>query len=386
MMVGMSYPVSSSTKLTPEVQQIVSGSREKLVPVIIQTKQGLTKKHQNLVSQQGGKVKRNLNIIKSFSAELPAKAIEALAKQDDVLHISYDGRVEAVLDVATQVIGAPTYWTSSYTGKGVTVAVIDTGIYPHEDLVEPTNRIIAFKDYINGYTQPYDDNGHGTHVAGIIAGNGSKSDGLYQGVAPEANLVGVKVLDDTGTGSKSDVIAGIQWVVDNKDAYQIKVMNLSLGAPATESWKTDPLSLAAQAAWEAGVTVVAAAGNNGPKEGTITTPGINPNIITVGAIDDNGTVDTADDIIASFSSRGPTIDGLEKPDVYAPGVNITSLQADTNYKPKGKKSGSRGKSKAAQANARGKPSKTTSLQPYFTMSGTSMATAVIAGKEALLLD
>lgn len=157
----------------------------------------------------------------------------------------------------------------------------------------------------------------------------------------------------------SDVIAGIQWVVDNKDIYGIRVINISLGALATESYTTDPLSQAVEAAWNAGLLVVAAAGNNGPEPGTINTPGINPNIITVGATDDRGTVENLDDVIADFSGRGPTVDGLTKPDLVAPGVGITSLVSDTSYIPK-KNSGSAGKpGKAAQAEPQEKPAQTT---------------------------
>ncbi len=373
-------------KVTSELASKINNNTKQLIPVIVQTQQGLKEKHKTLIVNSGGKIKYDLSLIKGFSADLSASAIEELSKEDDVIGISYDAEVHTCLDIAAPAINAPAAWAAGFTGKGVTVAVVDTGIYPHPDLTQPNNRIVAFKDFINKKTLPYDDNGHGTHVTGIIAGNASMSNGQYKGVAPEANLVGVKVLDNTGSGRSSDVIAGIQWVVQNKNAYNIKVMNLSLGAPATESYTTDPLSQAAEAAWNAGLVVVAAAGNSGPAPGTINTPGINPHIITVGAADDRGTVETGDDVIAEFSSRGPTIDGLTKPDLVAPGVSITSLASDTSYLPK-KNSGLGGKpGKANQANTQGKPTQTTITNYYVTMSGTSMATPMVAGTATLLLE
>lgn len=356
---SFSASFAAQEKITTELANKIKNGSNSLIPVIVQTKHGMQEKHKNFVQQSEGKLKHDFSLIRGFSADLPASVIEEHSKDEDVVRITYDSEVYACLDTATASINAPAAWVTGLTGKGITVAVIDSGIYPHPDLTTPNNRIAAFKDFINKKTAPYDDYGHGTHVAGIIAGNGGKSNGLYKGVAPEANLVGVKVLDSTGTGRTSDVIAGIQWVTQNKDAYNVKVINLSLGATAKESYTTDPLSKASEAAWNAGLVVVAAAGNGGSATGTINTPGINPNIITVGAVDDRGTVDTGDDVIASFSGRGPTIDGLTKPDLVAPGVNITSLAADTSYLPK-KNSGSGGKpGKAAQAQTQGKPAGTT---------------------------
>ncbi|WP_143311883.1 MULTISPECIES: S8 family serine peptidase [Carboxydocella] len=336
------------------------------------------------ITKSGGKVNKSLPLMKGFAAEITPKQIQEIAAREEVRHISLDSTVEALLDVATQTLGVPEQWSLGNTGKGRVVAIVDSGIYPHPDLSQPNNRIIAFKDFINGKKLPYDDFGHGTHVAGIIAGNGYMSNGQYKGVAPEASIVGVKVLNQYGVGKVSNVIAGIQWVVKNKNTYAIDVLNLSLGAIATESWTTDPLSQAAQKAWEAGMIVVAAAGNDGPNPGTIRTPSINPNIITVGALDDQGTPDPNDDVIAGFSSQGPTIDGFAKPDRYAPGVNITSLLADTTYVPKEK--GGSGGTPSLKIVALGNSSKTTTSQYYNTMSGTSLATALISGEVALLLN
>lgn len=374
---------AASKKISQELQQKGAKSSNQLLPVIVQTTDGLSDKHRGAVQRKGGSIKKELSIIKGFSAKLPFSAIEELAASEDIKFISCDGTVSTCLDVASEVMDAPTQWEAGNTGKGVTVAVIDTGIYPHPDLTQPTNRIIAFKDIVNGRTSPYDDCGHGTHVAGIIAGNGTMSNGRYKGMAPEANLVGVKVLDSAGNGNISDVIAGLQWVVENREVYGIKVINMSLGASTTESYTTDPLSQAAEAAYNAGLTVVASAGNSGPAEGTITTPAINPHVIAVGAINDMNTVDTADDVIAEFTSRGPTIDGLQKPDQWAPGVNITSLAADTSYLPK-KNSGSGAKGgKPSKARATKKPAQTTISDYYVTMSGTSMASPMVAGRVVL---
>ena len=165
---------------------------------------------------------------------------------------------------------------AQFDGKGVTVAVVDTGIFAHPDFTVPENRIAAFVDLVNNRKDPYDDNGHGTHVAGIVAGNGSRSNGLYQGIAPAARLVGVKVLDAYGSGVLSNVIRGIQWCVRQKERLDIRVINLSLGAPAQDSFRDDPLCQAVQAAWQRGIVVCVAAGNDGPAAGTIATPGIRP--------------------------------------------------------------------------------------------------------------
>src|SRR5690606_31430974 len=171
--------------------------------------------------------------------------------------------------------------------------------------IMPRSRIVAFKDFVNKKQSAYDDNGHGTFVAGAAAGNGYSSVGRYTGVAPMADIISVKVMNSKGEGNSSDILAGMQWVVDNKERFNIKIMSLSLGSKAVGRAYSDPLAVAAGSVWNRGITVIAAAGNSGPESGTITTPGVNNKVITVGAVDDKRTVDIKDDTIAKFSSRGP---------------------------------------------------------------------------------
>jgi len=286
---------------------------------------------ETLVGKNQGKIRRELKIVSSLAVELPYAALEELARSKDVRRIWDDAKAKAMLDIAVPEVGSAEVQEIGFTGKGLTAAVIDTGIAPHPDLIYPQNRIIGWNDLVGGKDAPYDDNGHGTHVAGIIAGNGASSRGKYRGMAPEARLVGVKVLDDGGSGNISDIILGIEWCINHQAEYNLKAINLSLGAAAENSYRFDPLCRAAGAAWKSGMTVCAAAGNGGPALKTINTPGISPEIITVGNVDDRKTVAGEDDRLAQSSSRGPTVDGFNKPDLLAPGTKIVSLRAGSGY-------------------------------------------------------
>ncbi len=207
-----------------------------------------------------------------------------------------------------------------YTGKGVGIAVIDTGIYPHPDLGD---RITGWVDMVNDKAVPYDDGGHGTHVAGDAAGNGKLSAGKYRSFAPDANLIGIKVLAGNGSGTTTALLKGIEWAIKHKDEYNIKVINVSIGHQATD-YSQDPTDLALEEAVKAGITVVTAAGNYGPNQGTVSAPGDDPFLITVGGTDNRDTVDNTDDTILSCSSAGPTPMGLTKPDILAPGEQVIS--------------------------------------------------------------
>ena len=261
-------------------------------------------------------------------------------------------------DIANKLVGIDKVWDQGFTGKGQTIAVIDSGIYPHPDLKD---KIVGWVDIRDGSLEPCDDHGHGTHVAGVAAGSGVASAGKHKGVAPDANVVGVRI------ASVSDAIKGIQWVIDHKEELNIGVINMSLGDFAARPYKDDPWAQAAERAMDAGIVVCVAAGNDGPSEFNINTPGIHPDVITVGALDDKGTLDKGDDTVADFSSRGPTqVDHLHKPDILAPGVNV--------YGP------------LAPGSNLDSPEVPHDGQHYFAISGTSMATPMVAGLAAVLLS
>ena len=270
-----------------------------------------------------------------------------------------------------EVTGADLVWDEGYDGTGVTVAVVDTGIGLHPGVLlgmDGAVRLVGWKDFVQHKCWPKDPNGHGTHVAGIIADSMIGANGEYNGVAPNVNLVGVRVLDRTGYGTYSRVIQGIQWVVDHKDTYNIKVMNLSLVALVQSPYWADPLNQAVMGAWADGITVVVAAGNNGPVPMSIGVPGNTPYVITVGAFTDNYTPsDWDDDYITPFSAAGPTLDGFVKPDVIAPGAHIVSTMLPNTYL---------ARKGMAEEVAPG----------YYWMAGTSQAAAVVSGMAALVLE
>lgn len=239
-------------------------------------------------------------------------------------------------------------------GRGVGVAVVDTGIAPHPDFIYRKNRITAFCDIIRGYPECYDDSGHGTHVSGILAGCGRASSGRYTGVAPEASLIGVKVLNRKGNGSIADVLEGLGWVMENKEKYGIRILNISVGTAIDKDFSEDSLLVkGVERLWDAGVVVVAAAGNNGPSPQSIGSPGNSRKVITVGASDDDVLVEMDGNKIKDYSSRGPTKECIKKPDIVVPGSNIVSCSSKGGYTVK---------------------------------SGTSMATPVVSGAVALLLS
>jgi len=256
---------------------------------------------------------------------------------------------------AMQVIDANQAWAGA-TGHGVTVALMDTGIAEHPDL---EGSVVARKDFVNDGTTLLDPSGHGTFVAGLIAAHGEG----FRGVAPEAKLVSLRVLDQKGNGTMHAVLAAFDWLLRNRTEMGIKVLNLSFGAPQRSSYHRERLAGVVESAWFAGVTVVAAAGNDGPALRSIAMPGADPFVVTVGSLADQGTAALNDDRESFFSSRGPTRDGFAKPDLLAPGEHIVSLRVP----------GTAMDRDGANANANG---------AYARLSGTSASTAMAAGAAA----
>src|SRR5262245_12177093 len=307
------------------------------------------------LNSQGFKVGGPAPRSNALAVTIPSSALAWLEALPGVASISVDGEVSTA-PLAPETFLSSTGFSflkktselraqlgltdSDPTGNGIGVAIVDSGIAPVSDLA---GRITAFYDFTNGRggvaTAPVDSYGHGTHVAGLVAGSGALSNGQYSGVAPNARLIGLRVLDNLGTGSTSDVIAAIEFAIANKAALGIDILNMSLGHPVFESARTDPLVQAVEAASRAGILVVVSAGNVGVNPTTgqigyagILVPGNAPSAFTVASVKTQGTVNLNDDVIANYSSRGPSwIDGYAKPDFGAPGQNLAAPVAPGSY-------------------------------------------------------
>ncbi|WP_245838587.1 S8 family peptidase [Marininema halotolerans] len=333
-------------------------SKNGKLSVIITLKKNSRDQKEKVSRLSGGKAYKNLP---SIASNVTADQVNQLAAMSNVKRIDYDETVKAHMYKSTIWFGShevnkanrlnitgdgdgdPTH----YSKEDATVAIIDTGIdNTHINL--DGGKVIGWHDAVNGRTAPYDDQGHGTHVAGIAAGEGSREQN--KGAAPGASLVGVKVLNAFGSGSMNQVLAGIDWVISNKDTYGIDVLNMSLGLAGSSNGQ-DSISLAVNRAAAAGIVPVVSAGNSGSREKTIGSPAAAKDAITVGAMSDPT---RGGFTLATFSSRGPTADGRIKPDVSGPGVGIIAPKANSHDK-------------------------------YVAYSGTSMSSPYVAGTAALMV-
>ncbi len=380
-------PADMPAGASPVLVKLAAERPAARVEAIVQFEAGLEPAAaRDLVTAVGGRVTGDLHVINGLAARMSAEQAHRLASHAGVQAVSLNASTKPQSITANklattynQSLEADKMWSKKATGAGVGVAVIDTGIAGglrdfSVSQQDTQSRVIASAVTNPDAKTATDTYGHGTHVAGIIAGNGtyrSNSDRLrdkYVGVAPNANLISIKVSDDDGEATVLDVIYGLQFAVDFRRDYNIRVVNLSLESSAAESYKTDPLDAAVEAAWFSGIVVVAAAGNRGSNSDAVHyAPANDPFVISVGAIDDVGTKNPKDDKLESWSSRGQTQDGFAKPEVVAPGSHIVSLLSPDS------------------AFASMCPSCIVSNE-YIRAGGTSMAAPMIAGLVANLLE
>jgi serine protease AprX len=343
------------------------------------------------VTQLAGLLTQELPIINAFAAQLSAQAALDLANDPNVRWVSLDAPVESSkrkteseseqvtttpVNYFLDTLGVRPVWEMGLKGQGITVAVIDSGTNQEKDLqVDPTkakpdSRVLEQLTFNSNAGHANDATGHGTHVAGIIGGSGYRSDGLYAGIAPEVNFISLKINDETGMAYESDAIGAMQWVLDHKEKYNIRAVNLSVNSTQESSYHTSPLDAAAEILWFNGLVVVASAGNKGPVSGYNTVkaaPANDPFIITVGASDEHGSADISNDKLSSFSAHGTTVDGFSKPEIIAPGTDIISILGPGNWIPE-------------------HPDHVVMNGEYFRLSGTSMSAPMVTGAVVLLLQ
>jgi serine protease AprX len=387
LLLSLAMPASSATqqpvRVQPLLQELAARQPDQVVSVIAQ-KMAQDDRVEKAISALGGRVTFDLHIINAVAAEMTAQAAAQLGSVAGVRWVSLDAPMistDCTADCLTsasdlknvydKVVGADKLWlgTPKRQGTGIGVAVVDAGINWQSDLYTRSgqNRVVANVRFNTDYNQTTFDNfGHGSHIAGIVGGNGTVSNGKYIGIAPMTSIINVKVSNDDGSATASTVVAGLQWVLENRTRYNIRVVNLSLNSTVSESYHTNPLNAAVEILWFNGIVVVVSAGNNG--SGALYPPANDPFVITVGATDDKGTDSLYDDVVTTFSAYGTTPDGFAKPDLVAPGRNIVSLLGNSSGVIPTRYPGNRVDNN------------------YFRMSGTSMSAPMVAGAVALLLE
>jgi serine protease AprX len=355
-----SAPAGSAAPLDPRIASLAERSPSQLVQVIVQFNGPVSEAQARADTRRvHGRVIGKLPIIHGLALALTAAQARSLAMNSDVHAVSLNTAVttqsvpegvhfplmpgsqsvsvDQLQTTYDQTLDVTPLWRFGVTGTGVGVGVIDTGVdgaLPDFAAPDGHSRVIGSAVDNSNAKVTTDSYGHGTDVAGIVAGDGDNRastdplHGDYLGVAPNANLISIKVSDETGATNVLDVIYGLQFAVEHQEQYNIRVINLSLDSATPQSYKTDPLDAAVEAAWMHGIVVVVAAGNRGTAPDAVQySPANDPYVITVGGVDENGSANPSGDTVASWSSQGTTQDGIQKPDVYAPGAHIVSVLA-----------------------------------------------------------
>ncbi len=380
---------SPTAKFSSDLHQRVDANG--MVTVIVQHRQMPSNAHLKGMQGRGATIKSKFHTIRAVTMRVPVSMLAELANDPNVAYITPDRTQKMTANPVTEEFATAVeadIASSQYAfdGTGVGVALIDSGIAVHPDLnnASGVSRVVYSQSFVAGDSTTSDAYGHGTHVAGLIGGTGASSgtangySATYAGMAPNVNFINLRVLDQNGSGTDSQVIAAIEQAIALQSTYNIRVINMSLGRPVFESYVLDPVDQAVEAAWKAGIVVVAAAGNSGRSGAangfaTIGVPANDPAVITVGATMTMLTPTRVDDQIASYSSKGPTVlDHIVKPDLVAPGNRLVSLRV----------AGSTLDATYPQYEVA--PSSGTAM--YYELSGTSMATPVVSGAVALMLQ
>lgn len=396
-------PKAATDRVQPLlIQKAVQLPREP-VTVIVQMRDESLESLAAAVQTRGGKVTKRWEFINALVAELPARAVPGLAQTPGVKYISWDAPVHGQGRGASNNTGggdtsggsgstttpfavdttnlqsayplavyADKVWSTGNYGAGVTVAFLDSGL---------TANGTGYGDFgsrssstlINANsTGSQDDYGHGTWVAGIIGGDGAMSGQGYVGIAPQAKLYSVKISNDQGVATTQDLIDGLNWTYSNASKLNIRVVNISMQSSTQLSYLNDPLDAAVEQAWNAGIVVVVSAGNNGGQNCSVCyAPANDPYVITVGAVDDMGTVNQRDDVLTTWSSFGVTQDGFKKPDIFAPGARIVGALSSYNQN--------------RPTLAQTYPGNVVAPGYYIKLGGTSAAAPIVAGAVALML-
>jgi subtilisin family serine protease len=354
-----------SGKVDSTIKAYMKNNIKRKIPVIICCRSNI-KAVIKKASSMGGKIRHEYQNANAFSMELSPIEVDKLSEMAEVLYIFLDPKASLCLRNTADVMGFSYPSLFNLTGKNIGIGIIDSGVYPHPDIVSERNSIYYFQDLINNISKPYDDNGHGTFVCGCIASSGHLSSGKYKAPAPDANLCVIKAFNAAGYGYMSDIIKAVDILISISDKFNIRVICLPFEFSYNHSFKVNPLEEIIKKAISANIAVVAPSGNLGPQSGSIYFPGNINEVITVGGISCPDT-NIKNYSVASFTGRGPTLTNIKKPDICAPCTNITSLSANTMYNPMTKV-------------------KNELASPYRTMSGTSAACALICGACAVILE